>query len=355
MSTVNYNEDMRKAFPDKELKQPKKQEVVVENNNINNMEDDSMEQVNKLFGLYNEAFNNDNDEDMDIYEAKLNKLGYAVDYNKEAQEFILVELNDNNEEEVVMENVAVIKCDNIESIVNEVLVPFVEASNFNIIDNQVVLNNDIDPLLSTLIAYELDYREQNMKESYPNLVMNNLIYDRKFAKAKCAIFPAYTESRMERYEEAFEGLNFVKFAAYDEVKELACVHYVVYDLPIGKKAELKKAISTQNKIAKTVNKGVSLADKTLTAASFTVKQLGTLAQPIGKTAGAVIETSAAIGTAVASEVATSVVKSYNNILTGKHVSKQTKKTFFAELAKAKANTAKLKSLVIKEDEDNDLF
>ena len=54
-------------------------------------------------------------------------------------------------------------------------------------------------------------------------------------------------------------------------------------------------------------------------------------------------------------IATSVVKSYNNILTGKHVSKQTKKTFFAELAKAKANTAKLKSLVIKEDEDNDLF
>ena len=34
--------------------------VVVENNN---MEDDSMEQVNKLFGLYNEAFNNNNDED----------------------------------------------------------------------------------------------------------------------------------------------------------------------------------------------------------------------------------------------------------------------------------------------------
>lgn len=353
MSTVNYNEDMRKAFPDKELKQPKKQEVVVENNN---MEDDSMEQVNKLFGLYNEAFNNDNDEDMDIYEAKLNKLGYAVDYNKEAQEFILVELNNNNEEEVVMENIAVIKCDNIECIVNELFVPFVEEAHFNIIDNQIVLNNNnLDPLLSTLIAYELDYREQNMKESYPNLVMNNLIYDRKFAKAKCAIFPAYTESRMERYEEAFEGLNFVKFAAYDEVKELACVHYVVYDLPIGKKAELKKAISTQNKIAKTVNKGVSFADKTLTAASFTVKQLGTLAQPIGKTAGAVIETSAAIGTAVASEVATSVVKSYNNILTGKHVSKQTKKTFFAELAKAKANTAKLKSLVVKEDEDNDLF
>jgi hypothetical protein len=353
MSTVNYNEDMRKAFPDKELKQPKKQNVVVENNN---MEDDSMEQVNKLFGLYNEAFNNDNDEDMDIYEAKLNKLGYAIDYNKETQEFILVELNNNNEEEVVMENnVAVIKCDNIESIVNEIFAPFVEASNFNIIDNQVVLNNDIDPLLSTLIAYELDYREQNMKESYPNLVMNNLIYDRRFAKAKCAIFPAYTESRMERYEEAFEGLNFVKFSAYDEVKELACVHYVVYDLPIGKKAELKKAISTQNKIAKTVNKGVSIADKTLTATAFTVKQLGTLAQPVGKTAGALLETSTAIGTAIVSEVATSAVKSYNNIITGKHVSKQTKRTFFEELAKAKANTAKLKSLIVKEDEDNDLF
>ena len=44
-----------------------------------------------------------------------------------------------------------------------------------------------------------------------------------------------------------------------------------------------------------------------------------------------------------------------HILTGKHISKQTKRTFFEELAKAKANTAKLKSLVVKEDEDNDLF
>ena len=92
MSTVNYNEDMRKAFPDKELKQPKKQDVVVENNN---MEDDSMEQVNKLFDKYELCVESGNEEAAYAVKEELNNLGYDVVYNAQEDIDTLVELNNN--------------------------------------------------------------------------------------------------------------------------------------------------------------------------------------------------------------------------------------------------------------------
>lgn len=361
MSTVNYNEDMRKAFPDKELKQPKKQDVVVENNNINNMEDDSMEQVNKLFEEYMEAVDNDKQKKAERMLNKINELGFTIVIDESTEEYSLVELNnnDNKEEEVVMENIAVIKCDNAcdlypEIFMNEQLQSMATLLN----ENTIAVNLDLlDETSANIIGYELDYRQKHMAESYPNLTMENFKYNRRRMMATALLAPAFSMSQQERYAEFFEGFaTKVCFTAYDAKLEMACVHFIIFDLEVGQKEELMKKLSTQNKIVKNVTKGVKLVDNTLTTAAFALKEMSKISSSAGKVGGALLETTAAIGTSVVSEVATSAVKSYNNIIEGKYVSRQTKNTFFSELARAKANTTKAKALFVKEDKTyGDLF
>ena len=364
MSTVNYNEDMRKAFPDKELKQPKKQEeVVVENNNINNnMEDDSMEMLNKLFVKFDKLIEMGEEDAAFAIKEELNNLGYDVVYNTEEDKFELVELNnnnDNNEEEVNMENIAVIKCDNACDLYPEIFVSETLQEMSRLVDeNTIVINMDLlDETSANIIGYELDYRQKHMAESYPNLTMENFKYNRRRMMATALLAPAFSMSQKERYAEFFEGFaNTVCFNAFDAKLEMACVHFIVFDLEVGQKEELMKKLSTQNKIVKNVTKGVKLVDNTLSTAAFALKETAKLSSSIGKVGGALLETTAAIGTSVVSEVATSAVKSYNNIIVGKYVSKQTKNTFFAELAKAKNNTTKVKGLFVKEDKTyGDLF
>jgi hypothetical protein len=352
---------MRKAFPDKELKQPKKQDVVVENNNINNMEDDNMEQVNKLFDKYELCVESGNEEAAYAVKEELNNLGYDVVYNAQEDIDTLVELNnnDNNEEEVVMENIAVIKCDNACDLYPEVFMNEQLQSMATLLDeNTIVVNLDLlDETSANIIGYELDYRQKHMAESYPNLTMENFKYNRRRMMATALLAPAFSMSQQERYAEFFEGFaTKVCFTAYDAKLEMACVHFIVFDLEVGQEEELMKKLSTQNKIVKNVTKGVKLVDNTLTTAAFALKEMSKISSSAGKVGGALLETTAAIGTSVVSEVATSAVKSYNNIIEGKYVSRQTKNTFFSELARAKANTAKAKSLFVKEDKTyGDLF
>ena len=402
MSTANYNEDMRKAFPDKELKQPKKQEVVVENNNINNMEDDSMEQVNKLFESYKKESDAGHEGAANSIKEQIEKLGYCIEIDKETYEPSLVESKEENNDNEVKENninkkendnmlSLLIKCDNIENLYNELFTSEIlrHITVLDIEEKAIYLDNAAqeeimiqikekaekeakenkeeagekaveelsNSLLATfdIIGYELDYRKEHMSESYPGIDIK-FDFNRRKMQATALIAPAYYEEQIEMYDDIFEAYNSTKIEAYDIKTNMPCIHFVIYGLKIGEKEQLKKRTASQTKMAKGVNKAVDFTDNTLTTLSFGIKQSAKLAKPVSKVLGASIEAGAAIGTAVVSEVLTSGAKAANNIMTGKYVDKNTKKVFHKEAKELKTNFKNLKNLFIKEDKTyGDLF
>ena len=261
-----------------------------------------------------------------------------------------------------METIYTVNYKGIDVIISELFNERLNKEAYEKIDDST-LNIYVDKISEEFknnlffIAYELDYRIDNMKESYPNLAMHNLHYDRNYAKTSCAIFPAYTETRIERYEEIFEAYDVFRplFNAYDVEEEKPCVHYIVYNLAVGEKEELKKNVKSQNKIATNVNKGVKVIKKGVSTATCITKEITKVMPEVGKLGGSVVEFAGATVNSLGSEVFAAGLKVYNKTITGQYVQKQTRKTIVSELTKAKANTAKLKSLLVKSDEENDLY
>ena len=400
MSTVNYNEDMRKAFPDKELKQPKKQDVVDNKNNNNKMEDNNMENLNVVKVMINDveverqiiSINTVSDEVKSLYQIsidgetederneaneKLNQLNYAVVEIEDEdgdEDYLLIQIeenkNINNKENDNMKNIAKIVCVNNDmlndieiNIINELQAEFGVNIPHQISNNTIELDADFlntNELLAVLIGFEIDYRIQKMESSYAGLKMENLHYRERYAKSRCAIFTATTKKKIDFYEENLRGQQFVKFNAI-KVKELenntkeykAVTHFVVYDIPVGEKPELKKRIKSNETIVKTIGHVKKVADRTTYAATTFVNEMADLSDNFGKLGGAVTKATMKIATNIGHELSTSFMEGLNDSLEGKTISEKDKRRHATEKARLMNNLATLKAKFSNNDEDDD--
>ena len=398
MSTVNYNEDMRKAFPDKELKQPKKQDAV-DNKNNNKMEDNNMENLNvvrvmindmeverqiisindvsdEVKSLYQTSIDGETEEERNEANEKLNQLNYAVVEIEDEdgdEDYLLIQIEENknnNKENDNMKNIAKIVCVNNDmlndieiNIINELQAEFGVNIPYQISNNTIELDADFlnkNELLAVLIGFEIDYRIQKMESSYVVLKMENLQYRERYAKSRCAIFAATTKKKIDFYEENLRGQQFVKFNAI-KVKELenntkeykAVTHFVVYDIPVGEKPELKKRIKSNETIVKTIGHVKKVADRTTYAATTFVNEMADLSDNFGKLGGAVTKATMKIATNIGHELSTSFMEGLNDSLEGKNISEKDKRRHQAEKARLMNNLGKIKSRFANNDEDDD--
>ena len=330
-----------------------------------------MEQVNKFFEEYKEAMKNDKQKVASRILKDLNKLEYTIEQNEQTKEYELKQMqqqeqennneniNNNKKENDNMETIYTVNYKGIDVIISELFNERLNKEAYEKIDDST-LNIYVDKISEEFknnlffIAYELDYRMDNMKKSYPEL-KSNIHYNRDYARKSCAIFMACRESRMERYEETFETYDYTTFVAYDVEEEETFVHYIVYNLRAGEKAELKAEVESSDRIANCAHKAVKGVKKVANVVEAGLNEGVKVMPHVAKVAGAGMEFVGAAVNSVGAELAHKGLKVYNKTINGDYVEKRTLQGICLEWNKAVQNTSRVKSMLTKNNKKDSLY
>ena len=362
MSTVNYNEDMRKAFPDKELKQPKKQDVVVENNNINNMEDDSMlnnivnnlvkalEEENKeLMIQTTEQFDKLNVEDIKelvaLLEEKCDELMEEQEYDlsgklndianqfKNTLQTIAQQNKNNNKGDNVMLNNNIVKAvltfDNEEKaqlFEKELLLPLAVNKKENIqyyqrnVNQIVLLSSEMPESNGQILTYAIMQRKNaNCVPFYGNIAIEGKLPKSNFRAIEH--FFAYSKERMNSLNSQLTGytrivLNFTNGNAF-------CKEFIVIDLDQNQKDKLQDKIDKYEDISEIVDIVAEKIDTVNLATKAIADKSAELLTPVAGIVGNTTNLIANGAYAMFKELQKSAMQSYVDMANNTYINEST--------------------------------